>query len=360
MGPTSKSRHRGRQQRQSVHDLYWMIVQSCPLVLCFCIFFCGLCSGGGLIQQPLQSQATSLNPFPLREDKGQKQSYALMALSDGLSPPPVFLVSRSAASGRLRSFHRLGALTGIGVGRLSSSPFMLTGFVLGAIIGLHDFAPADNSRTLLTRRRHLWSRTSHTPVPPSPLEAADVLTFPSSFTLHWRHEGGASSSNWNKTFVRTCFWGVDDASIQNILAHRNPLEHLSQSWHWLYSLGFYIFSEVSNTINIINLIIFCYVTNLHNSAPSFFSFLMNVKALVMPHNIKLAMFFLNQLSLLCQCSKCFIKSSTYMLFFLSCRQTWLKKVFVLAFITAFKLLFRSFLCWVCHVSFLKGGKDSSS
>lgn len=130
-----------------------MIVQSCPLVRFFCIIFFlfGLCSGGGLIQQPLQSQAASLNPFPLSEDKGQKQSYAFMALSDGLSPPPVFLVSRSEASGRrMRPFHRGGARTGVGVGRLSSSPFMLTGFVLGAIIGLDDFAPADNTITLLT------------------------------------------------------------------------------------------------------------------------------------------------------------------------------------------------------------------
>lgn len=123
-----------------------------PACAVFLYFFFGLCSRGGLIQQPLQSQATSLNPFPLREDKGQKQSYALMALSDGLSPPPVFLASRSEASGRrMRWLHRLGALTGIGVGRLSSPPFMLTGFVLGAIIGPDDFAPADNSLTLHTR-----------------------------------------------------------------------------------------------------------------------------------------------------------------------------------------------------------------
>lgn len=64
-----------------------------------CFLFFGLCSGGGLIQQPLQSKATSLNPFPLREDKGQKQSCMLAPLSDRLSPPPVFRLSRSESSG---------------------------------------------------------------------------------------------------------------------------------------------------------------------------------------------------------------------------------------------------------------------
>lgn len=74
-----------------------LIVQRCLLVLCFLFF--GLCSSGGLRQQPLQSKATSLNPFPLREDKGQKQSCVLAPLSDRLSPPPVFRLSRSESSG---------------------------------------------------------------------------------------------------------------------------------------------------------------------------------------------------------------------------------------------------------------------
>lgn len=92
-----------------------LIVQRCPLVLCFLFF--GLWAP---IQQPLQSKATSLNPFPRREDKGQKQSCMLAPLSDRLSPPPVFRLFPLSRAGAC-SFHprhQLGALKDISAGRL--------------------------------------------------------------------------------------------------------------------------------------------------------------------------------------------------------------------------------------------------
>lgn len=140
----------------------------------------------------------SLISFPLREDKRQKQSMHASKSSSQMDTLCLFCVYLAPESSWnlmcwSHSHHKLWELKAIGVGGLSCSPgthFMLTGFVWFAVTWLDEFAPADKSRLIsvwpwsLLGTSHLWGRTSHTPV------AAEVLTFPFHFTLHWRHGRG--------------------------------------------------------------------------------------------------------------------------------------------------------------------------